>query len=406
MSSNNMKKKVKKTVKKGDRSDTSSCIRDWRLTIWSLLSSVNPNIFCHTSNKYFSDSPPPLLLTKRLRESCSVITATTVLLDTGQLWNRKYLIEIMAKTILQICSEGRSSLLHQVLWECVRQQLWRVRQDHRYRLQGSELQGEALARGLLPLQQVQNQSRGQTVRIQGERRIWLLKQISLHKLARLIASTADPATMHSSRLGVMDVVMCSRPGWRRWSTRQDSGTRSASSAAPARIPSAPRVLSPRSTTSTAPSATRRSLPPSASSAARWVMRMIVSDSSSSWSLSRSSPRAESPTEMILGTGNASPALIVRSLWLVRSSDTEKLKHCKNCSLSSGQRFTSRDDKPYCADCFGELFSKRCTACSKPITGDIQKLYFNNEDEIILGSLHDRSSLTIVNLFLHSSNFIA
>ena len=28
----------------------------------------------------------------------------------------------------------------------------------------------------------------------------------------------------------------------------------------------------------------------------------------------------------------------------------------------------RDDKPYCADCFGELFSKRCTACSKPITG--------------------------------------
>ena len=33
---------------------------------------------------------------------------------------------------------------------------------------------------------------------------------------------------------------------------------------------------------------------------------------------------------------------------------------------------SRDDKPYCADCFGELFSKRCTACAKPITGN---LYF-------------------------------
>jgi len=43
--------------------------------------------------------------------------------------------------------------------------------------------------------------------------------------------------------------------------------------------------------------------------------------------------------------------------------------CTNCSKSlAGQRFTSRDDKPYCADCFGELFSKRCTACSKPITG--------------------------------------
>ena len=35
---------------------------------------------------------------------------------------------------------------------------------------------------------------------------------------------------------------------------------------------------------------------------------------------------------------------------------------------AGQRFTSREDKPYCADCFGELFSKRCNACSKPITG--------------------------------------
>ena len=36
----------------------------------------------------------------------------------------------------------------------------------------------------------------------------------------------------------------------------------------------------------------------------------------------------------------------------------------------GQRFTSRDDLPYCAECFAELFSKRCTACTKPITGNI------------------------------------
>jgi len=43
--------------------------------------------------------------------------------------------------------------------------------------------------------------------------------------------------------------------------------------------------------------------------------------------------------------------------------------CTNCQKSlAGQRFTSREDKPYCAECFGELFSKRCTACSKPITG--------------------------------------
>ncbi|XP_046421405.1 uncharacterized protein LOC124180219 isoform X1 [Neodiprion fabricii] len=43
--------------------------------------------------------------------------------------------------------------------------------------------------------------------------------------------------------------------------------------------------------------------------------------------------------------------------------------CSNCSTSlAGQRFTSRDEKPYCADCFGEIFAKRCTACTKPITG--------------------------------------
>ncbi|XP_064108535.1 prickle planar cell polarity protein 3-A-like isoform X3 [Macrobrachium nipponense] len=43
--------------------------------------------------------------------------------------------------------------------------------------------------------------------------------------------------------------------------------------------------------------------------------------------------------------------------------------CTHCDTSlAGQRFTSRDDKPYCADCFGELFAKRCTACTKPITG--------------------------------------
>ncbi|XP_055909444.1 four and a half LIM domains protein 2 isoform X5 [Eupeodes corollae] len=43
--------------------------------------------------------------------------------------------------------------------------------------------------------------------------------------------------------------------------------------------------------------------------------------------------------------------------------------CTNCNITlAGQRFTSRDEKPYCADCFGELFAKRCTACVKPITG--------------------------------------
>jgi len=43
--------------------------------------------------------------------------------------------------------------------------------------------------------------------------------------------------------------------------------------------------------------------------------------------------------------------------------------CTNCDTSlAGQRFTSRDDKPYCAECFGNLFAKRCIACNEPITG--------------------------------------
>lgn len=43
--------------------------------------------------------------------------------------------------------------------------------------------------------------------------------------------------------------------------------------------------------------------------------------------------------------------------------------CTNCKNNLvGQKFTSRDNQPYCADCFGELFAKRCTTCSKPITG--------------------------------------
>ncbi|XP_034108524.1 prickle planar cell polarity protein 3 isoform X5 [Drosophila sulfurigaster albostrigata] len=43
--------------------------------------------------------------------------------------------------------------------------------------------------------------------------------------------------------------------------------------------------------------------------------------------------------------------------------------CTHCNITlAGQRFTSRDEKPYCAECFGELFAKRCTSCVKPITG--------------------------------------
>ncbi|KAI1286624.1 Four and a half LIM domains protein 2 [Halotydeus destructor] len=43
--------------------------------------------------------------------------------------------------------------------------------------------------------------------------------------------------------------------------------------------------------------------------------------------------------------------------------------CTECNTKlAGARFTSRDEKPYCQDCFANLFAKRCVACTKPIIG--------------------------------------
>ena len=44
-------------------------------------------------------------------------------------------------------------------------------------------------------------------------------------------------------------------------------------------------------------------------------------------------------------------------------------NCTSCSkLLAGEKFTSKDELPYCGDCYGELFAKRCCRCSRPITG--------------------------------------
>ncbi|CAL8073071.1 unnamed protein product [Calicophoron daubneyi] len=43
--------------------------------------------------------------------------------------------------------------------------------------------------------------------------------------------------------------------------------------------------------------------------------------------------------------------------------------CTHCGKQlAGLKFTSKDEQPYCADCYGELFAKKCTKCGKPITG--------------------------------------
>lgn len=40
----------------------------------------------------------------------------------------------------------------------------------------------------------------------------------------------------------------------------------------------------------------------------------------------------------------------------------------------GQEFTANDEDPYCLDCFGNLYAKKCTACAKPITGKFHIVY--------------------------------
>ncbi|XP_055888823.1 prickle planar cell polarity protein 3-A-like isoform X2 [Biomphalaria glabrata] len=43
--------------------------------------------------------------------------------------------------------------------------------------------------------------------------------------------------------------------------------------------------------------------------------------------------------------------------------------CTNCNKQlAGEKFTSKEEHPYCGDCYGELFAKRCCRCTKPITG--------------------------------------
>uniref|UniRef100_A0A672RTU0 Four and a half LIM domains protein 2 n=1 Tax=Sinocyclocheilus grahami TaxID=75366 RepID=A0A672RTU0_SINGR len=43
--------------------------------------------------------------------------------------------------------------------------------------------------------------------------------------------------------------------------------------------------------------------------------------------------------------------------------------CTGCKEQlSGQRFTSRDDFPYCLNCFCNLYAKKCAECTTPISG--------------------------------------
>ncbi|XP_078255812.1 four and a half LIM domains protein 2-like [Rhinoraja longicauda] len=54
--------------------------------------------------------------------------------------------------------------------------------------------------------------------------------------------------------------------------------------------------------------------------------------------------------------------------------------CTGCKMKlAGQRFTSRDDFPYCLDCFNNLYAKKCVACSQVIAGLGSTKYISFED---------------------------
>lgn len=43
--------------------------------------------------------------------------------------------------------------------------------------------------------------------------------------------------------------------------------------------------------------------------------------------------------------------------------------CTACKKQlSGQRFTARDEFPYCLTCFCDLYAKKCAGCTNPISG--------------------------------------
>lgn len=149
---------------------------------------------------------------------------------------------------------------------------------------------------------------------------------------------------------------------RRWSTRRANGTRSASRVAYAKQRSAPSRSFRASRRSTALAATKRSTPRDASSVIWWAFleTAIHIEKKNYVAVKPCFYNEYTFCNQIITSGGVT---YKNEPW------HRECFTCTNCSTSlAGQRFTSRDEKPYCAECFGELFAKRCTSCTKPITG--------------------------------------
>ncbi|XP_049596889.1 four and a half LIM domains protein 5 [Syngnathus scovelli] len=54
--------------------------------------------------------------------------------------------------------------------------------------------------------------------------------------------------------------------------------------------------------------------------------------------------------------------------------------CIGCKKQlTGQRFTSRENYPYCLECFSQLYAKKCVGCTKPITSIAGAKYISFEE---------------------------
>ena len=82
--------------------------------------------------------------------------------------------------------------------------------------------------------------------------------------------------------------------------------------------------------------------------------------------------------------------------------------CARCEVQlAGQKFAAREDAPYCAHCFGELFAKRCAACSRPITGQGGTRYRDSEKDVwsIHVTLFVRRFISFEGRHWHSDCFV-
>lgn len=55
--------------------------------------------------------------------------------------------------------------------------------------------------------------------------------------------------------------------------------------------------------------------------------------------------------------------------------------CTQCAKNlAGEKFTSHDEKPFCVDCYGQLFAKKCHRCSAVITGAGKTKFVTCDDQ--------------------------